>query len=232
MFKTRLVLIVCAVVACIAPAKAQFFYNGRGTGLDANILSLVDVKVADTGLLPINGGTLNVSVATGSLTSGGTTVADTGVITTGTTGGGGTTTSFAEVNNLRLLTNDLFPAFDFVRATTVRSDASAVLGSASGSSLISNLTVLGIPVTVTGAPNQVYGVPGVLNLTINRQTVTNGVLRVDALYLDVLSGANVGTVAVSSSYAGVAPAPEPSSLALAGLVIPGALAVLRRRRHL
>lgn len=228
MMRWRLILIALSVVAFIAPSKAQNFYAGRGTGLDLNVLTLLGVRVADTGWLPPAGGHLAVSVGAGSLTSGPTTVVSTGIMISETTGAAGVVNSYSQVDGLRLFPG-LTPALDLVRATVVRSDATANLTSYGGSSTITNLMVLGSSVTVTGAVNQTYSVPGILDLTINRQTVTGGVLRVDALYVEVLDPLRAGKVAVATSYAGIIP--EPSSLCLAGLALPGiAAAFLRRRR--
>lgn len=229
MIRLRLILIVIVAMACIVPAKAQNIYAGRGTALDLNVLTLLGVRVADTGWLPPAGGHLGVSVGAGSLTSGPTTVVTTGLLISETTGAAGVVNSYSQVDGLRLFPG-LTTSLDLVRATVVRSDATASLGSFGGSSTITNLMVLGSSVTVTGAPNQTYSIPGILDLTINRQTVNNGVLRVDALYVEVLDPLRAGKVAVATSYAGIIP--EPSSLCLAGLVLPGLIGItLRRRRN-
>ncbi|MGC4045084.1 MAG: choice-of-anchor P family protein [Armatimonas sp.] len=225
--KLRLILVALGVMAYIAPAQAQYTYAGRGTGLDVNVLSLVNIRVADTGPLSPSGGTLAVSAGSANLTSSGATVVSTGILSSQTVGGAGAVNSFALVNGLRI-----FPGIgitpDLVSATVVRSDASATWGSFGGSSTITSLMVLGSSVTVTGAANQIYSIPGVLDLTINRQTVSGGVLRVDALYLSILDPARAGKIAVSTSYAGLVP--EPSSACLVGLALPGILCITLRRR--
>src|SRR5258705_3220226 len=57
-----------------------------------------------------------------------------------------------------------------IRADLVMAQASQALGAAgSGSSTISNLAIGGLPINVTGAPNQTVAIPGGL-VTINEQT--------------------------------------------------------------
>jgi len=62
--------------------------------------------------------------------------------------------------------------------------AQAAAGSASGSSVLGNLTLDGVPVDVSGAPNQTISILGG-RLVINEQTPTAGGIVVNALHLVV-----------------------------------------------
>jgi len=83
---------------------------------------------------------------------------------------------------------------DFVMARAI-----AVVGGASGVANIDSLSIDGVPIPVTGDPNQTIGIPGGV-LTINEQQVAaDGTLVVNALHA-VVSG--VADVVVGSAMAG------------------------------
>jgi hypothetical protein len=88
-----------------------------------------------------------------------------------------------------------------ITADLVMAQASQVLGAAgSGSSTFSNLSVNGIPVVVTGAPNQSVWIPGG-QLIINEQTISpTGTAVVNALHV-AISG--VADVVIASATAGI-----------------------------
>ncbi len=84
---------------------------------------------------------------------------------------------------------------DFVQATAL-----ALLGEAgSASSLISNLSINGVPIDVTGAPNQTIAIPGG-RVVINEQRVSSASTTVNALHA-VVTG--VADVVVASATAGI-----------------------------
>jgi hypothetical protein len=64
-----------------------------------------------------------------------------------------------------------------------------------GHSIVTDLTIAGLEVAVTGSPNQGITIPGLLSLVINEQlpTVngTSGELVVNALHLKLLSGEDI-----------------------------------------
>ena len=74
-------------------------------------------------------------------------------------------------------------------ADVVLAQAEAAAGSATGSSVLGNLTLNGVPVTVSGVPNQMISIPGG-QLVINEQTATMGGIVVNALHL-VIDGVDV-----------------------------------------
>ncbi len=69
----------------------------------------------------------------------------------------------------------------------------------SGYSDITSLTLAGKQIQVTGQPNQVVTVPGVLTLTINEQTVKSNSITVNALHLHTELGTDVIISSASSS---------------------------------
>jgi len=77
-----------------------------------------------------------------------------------------------------------------IGADAVLAQAEAAAGSATGSSVLGNLTLDGVPVAVSGAPNQTISIPGG-RLIINEQTPTVGGIVVNALHLVVDGAADV-----------------------------------------
>lgn len=88
-----------------------------------------------------------------------------------------------------------------ITADFVMSQASQVLGAAgSGSSTINNLAVNGVPINITGAPNQTVAIPGGL-VTINEQSISStGAAVVNAVHVTV---AGVADVVIASATAGI-----------------------------
>src|SRR5712692_5637931 len=87
-----------------------------------------------------------------------------------------------------------------IGADFVMSRASAVVGSAVGTSNIDGLSINGVPIPVTGDPNQTIGIPGGLVVLNEQQSSPDGTLVVNALHA-IVSG--VADVAVASATAGL-----------------------------
>lgn len=75
----------------------------------------------------------------------------------------------------------------------------ATCSGASGYSDITSLTMGGKSIQITGQPNQVVSVPGVLTLTINEQTISGNSITVNALHLHTVLGTDVVVASASSS---------------------------------
>src|SRR5216683_2293387 len=88
-----------------------------------------------------------------------------------------------------------------ISADSVMAQASQVLGAAgSGSSIINNLSINGVPIVVTGDPNQTILMPGG-QVVINEQTISpTGTAVVNALHVTV---SGVADVVVASATAGI-----------------------------
>jgi hypothetical protein len=87
-----------------------------------------------------------------------------------------------------------------IGADFVMSRASAVVGSSVGASNIDGLAINGVPIPVSGAPNQTIGIPGGLLVLNEQQSLPDGTLVVNALHA-IVSG--VADVAVASAMAGL-----------------------------
>ena len=82
----------------------------------------------------------------------------------------------------------------------VMSRATAVLGAAgSGGSLVENFAINGVPIPVTGAPNQTVSIPGG-QVVINEQMVSPAGTTVNALHATVVG---VADVVIASATAGI-----------------------------
>ena len=88
-----------------------------------------------------------------------------------------------------------------ISADLVMAQATQVLGAAaSGSSSLDNLVVNGIPIAISGAPNQTVWIPGG-QMVINEQTVSStGAFVVNALHVTVNGVANL---VLASATAGI-----------------------------
>jgi len=104
--------------------------------------------------------------------------------------------SFASLANLNMTVAGIG-----ITADSVLAQASQVLGAAgSGSSTLSNLSINGTPITVTGAPNQTIWVPGG-QVIINEQTISpTGTAVVNAVHVAITG---VADVVIASATAGI-----------------------------
>jgi hypothetical protein len=104
--------------------------------------------------------------------------------------------SYASLGNLNMTVAGIS-----ITASSALARASQVLGSpGTGSSALSNLSINGTPITVTGAPNQAIWIPGG-QVIINEQTISSaGTAVVNALHVTVTG---VVDVAIASATAGI-----------------------------
>jgi hypothetical protein len=103
--------------------------------------------------------------------------------------------SEASLANLGLTLGGIGISADFVMARAL-----AVLGGGiSGSSIISNLKIGGVPIEVTGEPNQTVAIPGG-QVVINEQTVSADGSTVNALHARI---SGVTDVVIASATAGI-----------------------------
>ena len=87
-----------------------------------------------------------------------------------------------------------------IGADFVMARATAVSGGGAGVSNIDGLSINGMPVPVTGAPNQTIDIPGGLVVLNEQQTLPDGTIVVNALHA-IVSG--VADVTVASATAGL-----------------------------
>lgn len=107
-----------------------------------------------------------------------------------------------EVDSEASLTNlNMTVAGVGITADLIMAQASQVLGAAgSGSAILSNLSINGVPINVTGAANQTIPIPGGV-VTINEQTISStGAAVVNAVHVAI---AGVADVVIASATAGI-----------------------------
>lgn len=175
-------------------ASTSTTYGGEAYGVGVQLPLGGGATYADTGALPASGGFLVADFAPVSDPA-----ADATVFLSYASG-------LSDVGKSEVATMDvtLLPgnAYQLV-ASFAYATANADCSSTSGASDIPDLTVGGVVVPVTGAPNQVYSVPGVLQLVINEQidqsSGTLNAITVNALDLTVFGVAQVIVSSAQSS---------------------------------
>src|SRR5881409_3553149 len=178
-------------------------YSGRATVLQATVLGLGPVALADAGSLPPSGGAQEASLLNATVP--GLLTAE--VLHASTVGQGNASRSEASVAELSLTVagNTISASLLQARAAAVCRDGGAT---ASGSSDIAALSVNGQTITISGAPNQKVPL-FVGEVIINEQTSNGpGDITVNALHVRV---PGVADVIVSSAHADITcqPAPAP-----------------------
>ena len=173
-------VLVMIFSAWSAAAAAQLV-TGQAAAVRASTLAGT-TTLADTGTLGGAGDARNASQLTGDVPS----LLLGEVLHATTIGWSDQVASDASIANLEMNVGGVGISAEFVMAT-----AEAVLGaSGSGASLVENLTINGVPVSVNGAPNQVFYIPGG-RVVINEQTASPGGLVVNALHVTVNGVADV-----------------------------------------
>jgi len=165
----------------------------RATLFGALGLLTTTTALADTGTLSGVNDARDASMDTGTVPS----------VLTGEVLSAGTISWPDEVDSAVSLANlNMSVAGIGIYADSVVAEASQVLGAAgSGTSYIDNLSINGMPVAVTGAPNQTIWVPGG-QVVINEQTISStGTAVVNAIHVTVTG---VADVVIASATAGIA----------------------------
>jgi len=161
------------------------------TATTFGLLGGTTTTLASTGALGGPGDALDATQVTGSIPS----VLAGEVLNAVTIGWPDQVVSQANLASLGLTVAGIPISADFVMAT-----ATAPLGAAAtGSSLIENLSINGVPIDVTGEPNQTISIPGG-QVVLNEQTASPSGTTVNALHA-VVSG--VADVVVASATAGI-----------------------------
>lgn len=150
-------------------------------------------SLSDTGTLAGNDVAREASQATGSVPS----LLTADVLHATTIAWPDQVASEASLANLNLIVAGIS-----ISADSVLARASQVSGAAgAGSSTISNLSINGTPIAVTGDPNQTVSIPGG-QVVINEQTISStGTAVVNAVHATV---AGVADVVIASATAGIA----------------------------
>lgn len=187
-----LILVFC--LGWSLPVKASDL-GGRAFGAFVRIpLGAGPVYISDTGELSPDGGWSGGGLLSTSIPG----VLRADVLVAATSGAAYLTTgdqanSSASLSNLVILPGQIAE----VTASFVRAEAVVTESGGQGSTEIRGLTFGGVPIAVTGQPNQRVEIPGAATLIINEQTASSpGALTVNALRLILAGG---GEVIVSSA---------------------------------
>lgn len=189
-FRLDAIVISALLVTASLPGVAAADVSGEAAAVRATILGST-ASIADTGTL---GGTTDAREA--SALSGNALSAISAEVPHATTVGAsdGSVRSEASLGKLSISVAGNTIGSDFVMS---RASAPAN-GTPVGSSQFDGLTVNGMPISVTGEPNQTLWLAGG-KLVINEQTTSSGATVVNALHLVVYG---VADVVVASSRAG------------------------------
>jgi len=170
----------------IMPAYAEnTTFSGRAIGVSIDT-ALIDLKLADTGELPPEGGEIDATVLKVEHE-----LVNAQVLLSVTTGFDNKAESEAATADVTLLPGTA----NAITAVLVRANSVATCDGVSGSSEIVDLRLAGQQINVSGAPNQTVSVPAVLTLVINEQInsshdMTNEI-TVNALHLTLATGEEV-----------------------------------------
>jgi len=166
--------------------------NARGVRVSTlGLLGGATTVLADTGTLVGTADARDASVVTASIPS----VLSGEVLHAVTVGWPDQVASEASLANLGVSVGGTGISADFVMARAL-----AALGAGiSQGSIISNLRIGGIPIEVTGEPNQTVAIPGG-QVVINEQTVSADGVTVNALHARV---SGVSDVVIASATAGI-----------------------------
>ncbi len=179
-----------------SPTTTASTVVGDASGARVSVLGILGTAtttaLADTGTLSAVNDARDASMVTGSVPS--TLSAET--LSAATISWANQVDSEASVANLNMTIAGVGITADLVMAR-----ASQVLGAAgSGSSILSNLSINGTSIAVTGAPNQAIWIPGG-QVIINEQTISpTGTAVVNALHVAVTG---VADVVIASATAGI-----------------------------
>jgi len=179
-----------------SPTTTTSTVVGDASGARVSVLGILGTAtttaLADTGTLSAVNDARDASMVTGSVPS--TLSAET--LSGATISWANQVDSEASVANLNMTIAGVGITADLVMAR-----ASQVLGAAgSGSSILSNLSINGTSIAVTGAPNQAIWIPGG-QVIINEQTISpTGTAVVNALHVAVTG---VADVVIASATAGI-----------------------------
>lgn len=186
---------IVAVIACLLPAAgAAQTVNGQAAAVQATVYGLLGNTVlglANTGALGGVNDALQASQLSGNLLG-----ALTAEVPQATTIGlGDQVASQASLANLALSIAGSYIGADFLIAEATATANGVLTGSAS----LTNLALNGVPIPVSGAPNQVVWIPGG-TMVINEQRTTPAGIVVNALHV-IVNG--VADVVIGSAIAGI-----------------------------
>lgn len=189
-----LLLLALAVWPAGSGAQSGTTYSGQASAVQATVLG-VPTGLADTGTLYESGDAREASSLNGGISD----LLSSEALHAAAVGQGDRSVSEASLAGMALTVAGNTISADFVMAR-----AAAVCGAApTGTAEVADLTLNGVPISVTGAPNQTVSFPGG-TLVLNEQYVTADGIAVNALHV-VVSGllGPTADVVVSSATAAI-----------------------------
>jgi hypothetical protein len=184
----------CALLALGSPISHAASVSGQARAIQASVVGLsgtTTTTLADTGTLSGSDDARQASLPTGSVPS----VVSGDTLHATTIGWPDQVKSEASLAGLTVTVGGNTIGAGFVMAR-----ASAVQGfPAAGTVSIGGLSINGVPIWVTGSPNQTIGIPGG-QVVINEQQTSSTATVVNALHIAVTG---VADVVVASARAGV-----------------------------
>jgi len=191
--------VVVAVMLALPASVAGQTVNGQARAVNASVASLfgtTTITLADTGTLAGPGDARDATSASGSVPG----LLRAEVLRAVTMSWPDQVVSQASLSNIGLRVG-----MTSITADVVMADAVAMLsacfgaGCASGVSFIGNLQINGVPITVTGAPNQTVAIAGG-RVILNEQTISPVGVTVNALHIIV---GGVADVTLATATAGI-----------------------------
>jgi len=195
-FRREVVALIIATAGLVAWPRAGAAQTAAGNASAARVTTLgllggTTTVLADTGTLAGTNDARDASAVTASVPS----VLSGEVLHAVTVGWPDQVASEASLANLALTVGGIGISADFVMARAL-----AALGEAgSGITTIANLSVGGLPIAVTGEPNQTVSIPGG-QVVLNEQIASPSGTTVNALHATVIG---VTDVVVASATAGI-----------------------------
>ncbi len=197
--------IVKGLIALLAVSMASVCWGNtippvtfRGQATAANVTVLgINTVLGDTGVLGSKGGVLETDLATVNIP-----LVLSGVIAHGdVVGVGNHTEASATVTGLNVLCGGVLVTADLIQSRVYVTGSGGQSPVETGSSQIANLVVAGLPIVITGAPNQTIKLP-LGKIVINEHSQGTGTITVTALHI-VING--IADVKLARATAGLGP---------------------------
>jgi hypothetical protein len=199
--RSHLVAVAAMLLGLLAwPATAQLpaasMVTGQGVAVQATVFGILGTAtttaLADTGVI---GGT-NLEQDVGQDTGSAASLLTADVLSSSTYSYADEVDSVSSLGDLNINVGPVI-----ITADSAMAEASQVLGApGSGSSFVDNLAINGVPIAVTGDPNQTVAIPGG-QIIINEQTISStGSAVVNALHVTVNG---VVDMVIASATAGI-----------------------------
>lgn len=180
-------LAAAAALVFATPSSAADVTSVSGSAFGLQATGGATVTAGPSVTLPPTGGTSSASALTGSV-PGFLTTGALSVSTNGTIGASGFATSFADVANVNLLVG-------LLTADAVHSTCTSNATGSTGSTMLTNAVLNGVPLGGSPAPNTDVSIAGVATIILNQQNPVGGTgaldITVNAIRVTTLLGEDI-----------------------------------------